>query len=81
MGIAEVRNAFNEVAQPIFSCTKALMRNEPDAGVEWQVITFYGTANDGAPFEVASTRHHPGDDPNAVAAETAKSFLNTQPQG
>lgn len=81
MGIADIRNAFNEVVRPQYSCGKAMMALVRDDGTEWQVITFHGTSSQGDPFEIASSRHSPNDNPEVIARETATAFLLEPPKG
>lgn len=76
MGISDVRDAFNAIVVPMYSCTQAYQRYVREAGTELQVLEFHGVSADGTPFEVTSQRHRPSDDPNAIATETATQFLN-----
>lgn len=75
MGSKDMRDAFNQVAQPKFSCSIAMQNYEREGAVEWQVLTFRGRDAAGAEFEVKSDRHSPNDDPNVVAAEVATKLL------
>lgn len=80
MGIGELREAFNSVSQPTFTCTLALLDYEHEhlngKNVEWQVLLFRGTSSDGAPFEIKSVRHPGNIDLNAAARETAQQLLD-----
>lgn len=80
MGAAGLREAFNAVSQPAFTCTLALLDYEREQingkTVEWQVLLFRGTSADGTPFEIKSERH-PGDiDINTAAMDTAQKLLD-----
>lgn len=80
MGVASMKASFNDTAQPRYSAQVALQRYERDVNeagnpIEWQVLVFRGTAQDGTPFEVVSERHPPNDDPDLVAREVATKLL------
>lgn len=80
MGIGELRESFNSVSQPAFTCTLALLdyeRGQVDGkNVEWQVLLFRGTSADGTPFEIKSERHPGNIDINAAAKATAQMLLD-----
>lgn len=85
MGIGELREAFNSVSQPAFTCTLALLdyerteNNDPKIHrryLEWQILRFRGTGADGTPFDVVSQDIGPGADLNQAARETAQRMLD-----
>lgn len=75
MGAADLRDAFNAVAAPSFQCQRAFLGYEAGNGIEWQRLTFSGTAANGEPFEVRSDRVRPHGDVNAEARATAQRLL------
>lgn len=76
MGIAEIRDAFQNEVTPMFSCTQAYQRYVRENDVELQELEFVGLSSDGKPFKVKSVKHRPSDDPHQIARETALQFLN-----
>ena len=73
MGSAEIKDAFNAVAQPNMQAAVALIWLErDDAGKEWQVMLFRGTKASGEAFEAKTDRHDPAVDPVALARTIAK---------
>lgn len=75
MGVGQLRDAFNAVAQPEFTCRKALLSYENAHDVQWQVLTFSGIASNGAEFTVNSQRIEPHGDIIAAATKTAQDFV------
>lgn len=81
MGAAELRSAFNEIAEPArFSCTKAELGYEHHEEVQWQVLTFRGTDANGGAFVVRSERLRPESDVMTVAREVAAKLI-AAPEG
>lgn len=78
MGVADLRNAFNEIARPRYVCQKALSDYERGEGGELQVIRFSGTGADGNSFEVRSESFSPNLDPVEIARKTAQALLDKQ---
>lgn len=76
MGAADLRDGFNAVAAPAFNCDRATLHYERAHDVEWQVLTFSGSAADGAPFETRSERLRAGTDVNLAARAVAQTFLD-----
>lgn len=76
MGVGELRESFNAVSQPAFTCTMALLDYDRANGKEWQILRFRGTGADGLPFEVVSQDIGPGVDLNQAARETAQRMLD-----
>lgn len=76
MGVGELRDNFNAVSQPDFTCTMALLDYERANGKEWQILRFRGTGADGTPFEMVSQDIGPGADLNQAAKETAQRMLD-----
>lgn len=76
MSIAGIRESFNAVCQPAFTCTLALLDYDWANGKEWQILRFRGTGADGSPFDVVSQDIGPGADLNQAARETAQRMLD-----
>ena len=76
MGVAELRDAFNEAAGGTYSCQRATMHMIREHDVESQVLTFYGTGPDGAEFEVSSGPVPPNTDVVIAARETALGLID-----
>lgn len=76
MGSGELRENFNSISQPAFTCTLALLDYDHANGKEWQILRFRGTGADGAPFEMVSQDIGPGADLNQAARETAQRMLD-----
>ena len=54
MGTKDLREAFNTAADGFFTCSVALLDYERVDGVEWQRLTFSGSAADGSAFSTQS---------------------------
>lgn len=78
MGVAELRKAFNEVAQPRYTCRRALSDYERTEAGDMQVLSFSGTGPDGNSFEVRSEAFRPNLDPTEIARATAQALLEKQ---
>lgn len=82
MGSGELRENFNAVSQPAFTCTMALLDYErttdPDTKKtkESQILLFRGTAADGTPFEIKSDPITGGVDLNLAAKAVAQKLLD-----
>lgn len=77
MGVAELREAFNSVSEPLATCNLATQRYERANGKEWQVLLFRGTTQDGGTFEITSARLEPRTDLNLAAKEAAQQLLES----
>lgn len=74
MGVRDLREAFNAVAQDAgYSCRTATMGYTKIEGVEWQRVTFSGTRPDGSPFSVTKDVEREGD--LLIAARAAATEL------
>lgn len=78
MGVKELREAFNAVAGPGFSASRALLSTERNENGEWSRLTFSGIGPDGTPFEVQSELVEPGADVLLVTTQIAQNFLAAQ---
>lgn len=79
MGVAELRSAFNEVAELAgFTCARAELTYEPGDGVQWQRLTFRGTDAAGKPFVVRSDRLRPETDVALAAKEVATRLVTPE---
>lgn len=76
MGVAELRSAFNEVSEPAFTCSRALLAYEKSGDVQWQRLTFSGIGQDGEPFEIKSDQLRPDADVVVAARATAQALVN-----
>jgi hypothetical protein len=79
LGVAELKQAFNEVAEPAFSAQKAYLSYETKDTIQFQRLKFSGTSQDGTQFEVASDQVRPGGDVLSAARETAQRLLARKP--
>jgi hypothetical protein len=79
MGVSELREAFNAVAAPRFTCQRALLDYQREGTAEWQILSFSGIAADGRAFDVKSARIKPGGDVVVAARETANTLLGDSP--
>lgn len=76
MGVAELRTAFNDIAEPAgFSCAKAELSYTLHEGVQWQILTFRGTDANGAAFVSVSERLRPETDVVAAAKQVATKMI------
>lgn len=78
MGVAQLREAFNAVASPRYTCRQAYSDYARHEGGESQVLTFSGIGSDGNSFEVKSEAFNPTLDPVQVASKTAQALLAKQ---
>lgn len=76
MGVKGLREAFNSVAAPAFTCTLALLDYKRAHDVESQILTFAGSAADGTPFQVTSEALRPQSDVIVAAKTTAQQMLD-----
>lgn len=75
MGVKELREAFNSVAEPAFSCTQALHGYERQHDAEYQVMTFIGVDAHGAAFSQKSPLLRAGTDLLEAARQAATNLL------
>lgn len=80
MGVSELRDAFNAVAQPQYTAHKALLGYEQAHDVEWQRIAFIGTDQAGNPFTYKSELLRPETHLVTAAADTARTLLSNPPK-
>lgn len=78
-GVKGLREAFNEVASPVYTCTMALMAYERVHDTEFQILTFRGRDADGTEFEIKSEMLRPSADLGAACRETAQRLLDARP--
>lgn len=76
MGVGELRDAFNAVSQPAYTCTLALLDYVRAHDTESQILLFRGTGTDGAPFEIKSDALRANTDLNAAAKVVAQRLLD-----
>lgn len=75
MGVSDLRDAFNSVAEPAFTCHKATLGYLRANDSEWQILTFNGIGADGTPFEARSDRLRASDDILSSARAVAASLI------
>jgi hypothetical protein len=75
MGTRELKNAFNEVSQPVANCTQATLGYDRSSGVEHQKLVFSGNYSDGTVFSLESNPLRPEGDVMVAARETAEMLL------
>jgi hypothetical protein len=81
MPVGELRDSFNSVSQPDYTCTLALLDYERVNGKEWQILRFSGNGAGGGSFAVTSEDLGPGYDLNQAARETAQRMLDLIAKG
>lgn len=79
MGVAELREAFNAVAEPTASCNQAFLTYERAHDTEFQRLAFSGRRVDGAEFTIRSDLIRPGAEVLEVARQTAQRLLKDSP--
>lgn len=75
MGVSDLRDAFNDAAGGLLTCSRATLAYDTHDGVQYQILTFYGTSQDGSPFVERSERLRPETDVNLAAREVAKKLI------
>ena len=75
MGVKEIRDSFNLVANPDAAASTALLNYETHGGVQYQVLKFQGSWSDGGAFEIKSEWIRPNGDPILTARKTASALL------
>lgn len=78
MGIRELRDSFNLVANPDAAASKALLGYKTQGSTQYQILTFQGTWSDGGTFEIKSDLIRPNGDPVLEARKTAAQLLSTK---
>lgn len=77
MGTSDLRDAFNSVSQPAFTCTLAMLDYVRAHDTESQVLRFCGiAAADGSKFDITSDPLRAGVDVNAAAKVVAQRLLD-----
>lgn len=78
MGVKNLRESFNQVASPAYTCTLALMDMSRAHDVESPILTFVGTKDTGEKFTISSRPVRKEEDVNLVAAETAQKLVDEE---
>lgn len=78
MGVAELREAFNSVSEPRFTCNLAQQGYTRLGGKEWQILLFRGTTAAGGDFEIVSQPLEAKTDLNVAAKEAAQQLLDQE---
>lgn len=76
MGVADLRDAFNSVSQPAFTCARATMSMSRANDTEWQILVFRGTGADGTEFAIQADRAPASADGLQVARVTAQRLID-----
>lgn len=76
MAATDLRDAFNSVSEPTFTCARALLGYETKDATQFQRLTFSGTGSDGSVFEIKSDQIRPDGDVNLAARQTAQRLLD-----
>jgi hypothetical protein len=76
MAAADLRDAFNAVSEPRFTCQRALLGYETRDQTQFQRLTFSGTGADGTVFDIRSDLLRPGIDVNLAARVVAQRLLD-----
>ena len=77
-GAQKLRDAFNGVASPDFTCTLALMDTKRAHDSEFEILTFVGTKSTGEKFTFSSRPVKRGEDVFEVATETAQKLIDQE---
>lgn len=80
MGTKELREGFNQVAEPRLSCQDAFLNYETHQGMQFQRLKFSGIDGNGERFEITSDRLRPGSDVVQAARDTAQKWLEANPE-
>jgi hypothetical protein len=75
MGVKEIKDGFNAVANPDATASRALLDYKTQGGVSYQILTFTGLWSGGAAFEIKSDLIRPNGDPVLMARSTATALL------
>lgn len=75
MGARELRDAFNQVAEPAATCIKGFLEYENANDTQWQVTYFSGNYADGSGFAIKGDRLRPGGDITEMVKATAERLL------
>lgn len=78
MGTAELRESFNSLSEPKFTCNEALQQYTSLGGKEWQLLLFRGTSAAGGTFEIVSQPLEAKTDLNVAAKEAAQQLLDQE---
>lgn len=79
MGVSDLKDAFNSVAEPAYSAQKAFLSYETKDTIQFQRLKFSGTSQDGTQFEITSDSVRPSGDVLSAARETAQRLLARKP--
>lgn len=74
-GVKGLRAAFNEAAEPVFSCTMATLNYERKHDSEFTILTFHGKSANGDPFVIKSEDLRANSDLAEACRETATRLL------
>lgn len=78
MGVKELRDSFNLVAEPDATVRTALLDYVNQGGTQYQRLTFKGSWLDGTEFETKSDLVRPGGDVIIAARSTATAMLKAK---
>lgn len=75
MGVSELRDAFNAVAQPFYTAQNAYLSYEYAHDVQYQRLTFTGVDRAGAPFTCKSDPLRPETHLVQAATDLARNLI------
>lgn len=75
MTASDLRDNFNSISQPAYSCTSAFLGYSREHDQEWQNLTFHVTAADGTELVITSDPIPPHGDVDQAARDTAQKLL------
>lgn len=78
MGTSELREAFNSLSAPKFTCNEAFQQYTRLGGKEYQLLLFRGNSASGGSFEVVSQPLEAKTDLNVAAKEAAQQLLDQE---
>lgn len=76
MGARELKEAFNTVSIPRYTCTLATLGYDRRDGKEFQILKFSGMGADGNSFNVTSEPLEPNSDVVLAAGATAQALMD-----
>lgn len=76
MGVSGLREAFNNVSEPTYTCTLASMTYERKHDTEFQILMFRVRAEDGTEVIVTSDDIPPNGDLTTACRDTAQKLLD-----
>lgn len=76
MAVADLRDAFNSISEPRFTCQRATLAYESRDATQFQRLHFSGTGADNLAFEIQSDLLRPDTDVNMASRAVAQRLLD-----